>query len=192
MRRGGLGWRRRMTIFTAPAVLALVIGPTCGGVPADSDLAQHLVATVMTESAGDQYAVGVNADPARNLPAEKVSATTAGEAVEKAAALLAKGRHIDLGLTQISDRQLARHHLTLATAFDECANVRAGAEHLADDHAWVLAHRRYNSGSTEGGIAYAERVAANLHPIIPPSPPAAEEDDLNDYPAGPLLQGNEE
>jgi hypothetical protein len=181
-----------MTIFTAPAVLALVIGPTCGGVPADSDLAQHLVATVMTESAGDQYAVGVNADPARNLPAEKVSATTAGEAVEKAAALLAKGRHIDLGLTQISDRQLARHHLTLATAFDECANVRAGAEHLADDHAWVLAHRRYNSGSTEGGIAYAERVAANLHPIIPPSPPAAEEDDLNDYPAGPPLQGNDE
>ncbi len=108
-----------MTIFTAAAVLALVIGPTCGGVPADSDLARHLVATVMTESAGDQYAIGVNADPARNLPAGRASATTAGEAVEKAAALSARGRHIDLGLAQISDRQLARHHLTLATAFDD-------------------------------------------------------------------------
>ena len=99
-----------------------------------------------------------------------MSATTAGEAVEKAAALLAQGRHIDLGLAQISDRQLARHHLTLATAFDECANLRAGAEHLADDHAWVLAHRRYNSGSTEGGIAYAERVSARVGAIGTPEP----------------------
>jgi hypothetical protein len=41
-----------VTVFTAPAVLALVIGPMCGGVPADSDLTRHLVATVMTESAG--------------------------------------------------------------------------------------------------------------------------------------------
>ena len=171
-----------MTIFTSSAVLALVIGPTCGGVPAGSDLARHLVATVMTESAGDQYAVGINADPARNLPSDRVSATTVGEAVEKAAALLAQGRHIDLGLAQISDRQLARHHLTLAGAFDECANLRAGAEHLADDHAWVLAHRRYNSGSTEGGIAYAQRVTARVSlvgtpdpaaPVPPPKPPAA-------------------
>jgi hypothetical protein len=47
-----------MTIFTAPAVLALVIGPTCGGVPADSDLARHLVATVMTFSAGTNMPSG--------------------------------------------------------------------------------------------------------------------------------------
>jgi hypothetical protein len=182
-----------MTIFTAPAVLALVIGPTCGGVPADSDLARHLVATVMTESAGDQYAVGINADPAHNLPADRVSATTAGEAVEKAAALLAQGRHIDLGLAQISDRQLARHHLTLTTAFDECANLRAGAEHLSDDYAWALAHRRYNCGSTDCGVAYAQHVAANKvdPPVIPPSLPAAEEDGLNDYPAGLSPEGGE-
>jgi hypothetical protein len=184
-----------MTIFTSTAVLALVIGPACGAVPADSDLVRHLVATVMTESAGDQYAIGVNADPARTLPADRVSATTAGEAVEKAAALLAQGRHIDLGLAQISDRHLVRHHLTLATAFDECANLRAGAEHLVDDHAWVLAHRRYNSGSTDRGIAYAQRVAAQITaadgpPVTPPSLPAAE-DDLNDYPAGLSPEGDE-
>jgi Transglycosylase SLT domain len=159
-----------VTIFTGPAVLALVIGPTCGGMPADSDLTRHLVATVMTESAGDQYAIGVNADPARNLPAGRVTSTTGGEAVDKAATLIAQGRHIDLGLAQISDRQLARHHLTLATAFDKCANLRAGAEHLADDLAWVLAHRRYNSGSTEGGIAYAQRVAARVAAMDIPEP----------------------
>jgi hypothetical protein len=182
-----------VTVFTAPAVLALVIGPTCGGVPADSDLTRHLVATVMTESAGDQYAIGVNADPARNLPAGKVTSATAGEAVDKAEALIAQGRHIDLGLAQISDRQLARHHLTLATVFDECANLRAGAEHLADDLAWVLAHRRYNSGSIERGIIYADRVMAQATVakplVLPPSPPATEEDDLNDYPAGLLPEG---
>jgi hypothetical protein len=159
-----------VTVFTAPAVLALVIGPMCGGVPADSDLTRHLVATVMTESAGDQYAIGVNADPARRLPAGKVTSTTAGEAVDKAAALIAQGRHIDLGLAQISDRQLARHHLTLATVFDECTNIRASAEHLSDDLAWVLAHRRYNSGSTEGGIAYAQRVSARVAAVGIPEP----------------------
>ncbi len=114
-----------MTIFTAPAVLALVIGSTCGGVT-DDDLARHLVATVMTESAGDAYAIGVNADPVRGLTGGKVTSTTAGDAIDKAAALLAQGRHIDLGLAQISDRQLERHHLTLAAAFDECAREHPG------------------------------------------------------------------
>jgi hypothetical protein len=183
-------------IFTAPAVLALVTGPTCGGVPANSDLARHLVATVMTESAGDQYAIGVIADRARNLPAGSVSSMSAGEAIDKAAALLAQGRHIDLGLAQMSDRQLARHHLTLATVFDECANLRAGAEHLADDHAWVIAHRLYNCGRPDCGVAYAQTVMARLNvvgpPAIPPSPPATEEDDLNDYPAGPTTEGSKE
>jgi hypothetical protein len=48
--------------------------------------------------------------------------------------------------------------------------LRAGAEHLADDLAWVLAHRRYNSGSTESGIAYAQRVSATVAAIDIPEP----------------------
>jgi type IV secretion system protein VirB1 len=167
-------------IFTAAAVLALVTGPACGNVPVDSDLVPHLVATAITESGGDSYAIGVNADPARGLLAARETATTAGEAIEKAAALLAQGRRIDLGLLQISDRQLARHHLTLATAFDECANVRAGAEHLADDYAWTLAHRRYNCGGINCGVAYAQTVTARLGavdsvvaPTPSPPPPCA-------------------
>lgn len=150
-------------IFTAAAIVGLLTNPTCGGVaPDNDDLLTHMRATVMQESEGDQYAIGVNADVIRGLPATRTSATTAAEAVEKAKALLAQGRQIDLGLSQISDRQLAHHHLTLATAFDECANLRAGAEHLTDDHAWVLAHRRYNCGGINCGEVYAQRVMARM------------------------------
>jgi type IV secretion system protein VirB1 len=151
-----------MTAMTAAAVLALVTSPVCGNVPADSDLAPHVVATVMTESGGDPLIIGVNPDAARGLPAGKMSAVTAVEAVVKASALLAKGRSIDLGLMQINNHQLARHHLTLATAFDQCANIRAGAEHLADDLAWTLAHRRYNCGAITCGVAYADAVTAKI------------------------------
>jgi type IV secretion system protein VirB1 len=179
-----------VTVFTASAVLALVVGPTCGGVPADSDLAPHLVATVMTESAGDQYSIGVSADISRNLPGGRVSATTAAEAIDTATALIAQGRNIDLGLSQINVRNLKRHRLTLAAAFDECANLRAGAEHLSDDYAWVLAHRRYNTGSTDHGETYAQRVIARVDvgndlPNPPLSRPAAADEDLNDSPVGP-------
>jgi hypothetical protein len=167
-----------MTVLTAAAVLGLIVNPACGNLPGDSDLAQHLVATVITESGGDPFIIGVNADTVRGLPASKVSAPTAAEAAAKASMLLAQGRSIDLGLTQISDRQMPRHHLTLATAFDQCANIRAGAEHLADDHAWVLAHRRYNCGDITCGVAYANDVTARIRALdgtIPvtaaPSPP---------------------
>lgn len=171
-----------MTIFTSAALLALIANPACGNVPASSELAQHLVATALTESGGDQYAIGINADTAHGLPAGKATSATAGEAVAKASALMAQGRHIDLGLMQISDRQLARHHLTLRMAFDECSNVAAGAQHLADDYraVWELAHRRYNCGNINCGETYAQIVQAKLGAVsvadsappapVPPSP----------------------
>jgi hypothetical protein len=166
-----------MTIFTATAVFALITAPACGNVDPNSDLAVHLKAAVMTESGGDQYAIGINADPVRGLPRGRVTATTASAAIEKATALLAQGRRIDLGLSQISDRQMPRHRLTLSAAFDECANLRAGAEHLGDDHDWVLAHRRYNCGNINCGEAYAISVTAKVgafsedKPSVPPRPP---------------------
>jgi hypothetical protein len=170
-----------MTVFTSAAIWGLVTASACGGVPANSELAAHVAATVMVESGGDQFAIGINADHTRGLPASKMSATTAAEALTKATALLAQGRNIDLGLMQINIHQLDRHHLTLATAFDVCANVRAGAEHLADDYAWTLAHRRYNCGGTDCGVAYAQTVTERVHqmpvadtaPEPPPPPPCA-------------------
>lgn len=173
-----------MTVFTSAALLALIANPACGNVPASSELAQHLVATALTESGGDQYAIGVNSNPARGLPAAKVTSTTAGEAVAKASALIAQGRNIDLGLMQINLHQLDRHHLTLRMAFDECSNVAAGAQHLADDYrtVWNLAHRFYNCGRTDCGEAYAQIVTAKLGavsaadsapPVPAPPPPCA-------------------
>jgi type IV secretion system protein VirB1 len=150
-----------MTIFTSAAVLAMITNPACGGVPAISDLAPQLQGTVMTESVGDQYAIGVNADPGRGLPAAKETANTAGEAINKAAGLIAQGRNIDLGLSQINIGQL--HGLTIAEAFEECANLRAGAAHLDADHSWVLAHRRYNCGRIDCGEAYARQVTSRIN-----------------------------
>ena len=159
-------------LLSASIILALIANPACGNVPADSELARHLNATVAIESAGDPFAIGVNADVVRGLPAYRVTATSADEATAKAVGLLAQGRHIDLGLFQISDRQLAHHHLTVRMAFDECANTAAGAQHLADDYraVWDLAHRRYNCGGVECGADYAMRVTARLGAGIPASP----------------------
>lgn len=154
-----------MTVLTAAALFGLIVNPACGNLPGDSELAQHLVATIITESGGDPFIIGVNADTVRGLAASRVSAPTAAEASAKASMLLAQGRSIDLGLTQISERQMARHHLTLTKAFDQCANIRAGAEHLADDYAWTLAHRRYNCGDITCGVAYASAVTDRIRAL---------------------------
>jgi hypothetical protein len=53
-------------------MLALVTCLACGNVPAGDELAPHLVATVMTESAGDP----------RALPAGRETATSAGDAID--------------------------------------------------------------------------------------------------------------
>lgn len=172
-----------MSILTTTALSAVIAACGSGfGVSAD-----RLKAVALVESrGGDPLVIGINADPMRGLPAGWVTSATPGEATAKARALLAQGRHIDLGLFQISDPQLSRHGLSLATAFDVCANTRAGAQHLADDYAWVMAHRRYNCGRTDCGITYAETVAARVGrddgDQAPPLPykPAPAENHLRD------------
>jgi hypothetical protein len=160
------------------AILALIVNPSCGAVrlPEQADLARHLVATALQESGGDPLAIGVNADPIRHLPADRVQSSTAAEAATKARSLLEKSRSIDLGLFQISDRQLPRHHLAIETAFDPCRNTAAAAHHLANDFrvaAWDLSHRLYNCGRVDCSEAYAQAVTARVgaapdDPSLPP------------------------
>lgn len=172
--------------LTAAAVLALATDPRCGGAQPGSPFAERLVAIGQGESGFDPLVIGVNADPARGLPAAKVLSATPQEAAEKARALLAAGRRIDLGLMQLSDRQLARHRLTLEAAFDACASMRAGAEHYAQDVeaavVFRLASQRYNTGGFERGQAYAlgiegalRRVRAELADGAAPTAKAAAE-----------------
>ena len=171
------------------AVMALATDPRCGAAPPDSEFASRLTAIALHESGGDPFVIGVNAIRERGLPAAAVRSATAQEAANRARALIAQGRSLDLGLMQINTAQLARHGLTVETAFDACASMAAGADHFAGDvqAVWSLAHRRYNTGSTERGAAYAagiEQVLARVRArqatlpaspqpttLVPPPPP---------------------
>lgn len=154
-----------MTVLSLAVVLGLAINPACGAAAPGSEFAQRLAAIAIHESAGgDPYVIGVNADPAHGLPAAMVRSATAQQAAAKASDLIAAGRSIDLGLMQINSTNLTQHGLTMETAFDPCRSMKAGADHYADDvrSVWNLAHRRYNTGGTKRGAAYAASVEAVL------------------------------
>ena len=155
------------TALTLAAVLALAADPRCGAAPAGSEFASRLAAIAIHESGGDPLVIGVNADRARGLPAAAIRSTTPQEAATRAAALLGQGRSIDLGLMQVNSGQLARHGLTIENAFDACRNMAAGADHYAADvqAVWSLAHRRYNTGGSERGGAYAAGVEQVLNRV---------------------------
>ena len=155
------------TALGLAAVLALAANPRCGAAPAGSEFASRLAAIAIHESGGDPLVIGVNADRARGLSAAAIRSATPQEAAAQAAALVAQGRSIDLGLMQINATNLARHGLTVETAFDACRNMAAGANHYAADvqAVWSLAHRRYNTGSTERGAAYAASVEQVLNRV---------------------------
>jgi len=155
------------TVLGLTAILAFATNPRCGAAAPDGEFASRLAAIAIRESGGDPLVIGVNADPARGLPATALRSTTPQEAATRAATLLAQGRFIDLDLMQINSGQLARHGLTVQTAFNACRNMAAGAAHYADDvqAVWTLAHRRYNTGSTERGAAYAAGVGEVLNRV---------------------------
>ncbi|WP_250266057.1 lytic transglycosylase domain-containing protein [Rhodovastum atsumiense] len=158
-----------MSSLTAAAVLAMAALPACGGglgVPP-----WRMAALVEVESGGDPLAININGPGGgTRRPATKA------EAVTQATALIAKGRSLDLGLTQINAANLARHGLTIAAAFDPCASLRAGTEHLIDDF-WRAAHSAYNTGDPRRGIrnGYVGKIerALSRMPAVAPDPPAA-------------------
>ena len=151
-----------MSALAVAAILSLAVLPECG---AGQDVpAERMAAVASVESGGDPLAIGVNGDhPATLHPATK------DEAVATARALLAQGKSIDLGLTQINSANLAHDGLTVERAFDACASLQAGATHLAADFeaAWRAAHSRYNTGDLQRGIAngYALRVSAAVRMV---------------------------
>jgi len=152
-----------MSTLSIAVVLALATDPQCGAARPGA-FAERLVAIAGRESGRDPLAIGIDPDPAHGLPASSVRASTPAEAAAYARTLIAQGRHIGLGLMQISDAQLARHGLTIENAFDACRNMRAGADHYRADVQAVLnlAARRYNTGSIERGAAYAAGIEREL------------------------------
>ena len=151
-----------MSALAVAAIMSLAVLPECGA--GQGVAPERMAAVAMVESDGDPLAIGVNGDHPTTLhPASKDAA------VATARALLGQGRSIDLGLTQINSANLAHDGLTVETAFDACASLRAGAAHLAADFeaAWRAAHSRYNTGDLQRGIAngYVLRVAAAMRMV---------------------------
>lgn len=125
------------------------------------------------ESGWNPLAIHDNPTDQAILPA------TLDEAVRIASRLIAAGRNPDLGFMQINAMNLERAHLTVRTAFDACASLRAGDQILLDGYrggattkeqqtAILAALSSYNTGSSTAGLqTYVPRVLAAARKVIP-------------------------
>jgi type IV secretion system protein VirB1 len=122
-----------------------------------------------TESAGNEFAIGVNgAERLARQPANQA------EAIAWARWLLANGRNFDAGLMQVNTQNWKRFGLTPETVFDPCTNVRVGGSILTANYsramkvygpgnkALLAAISAYNTGDFERGYSngYVKRVLA--------------------------------
>lgn len=137
---------------------------------------ETLLSVVQVESRFEPLAIGVN-----GAPRIEITPTSVEEAVGKAAALIAAGRNIDLGLAQINSKNLAWLGLSLREVFDPCTNLSAAARILADGYARSDAPRvgeqtalrtalsYYNTGHPARGLAngYVGKVTSAAGTIVP-------------------------
>ena len=123
-----------------------------------------ITAIVRVESGGNPLAIH------DNTTRRSVQPLNVAGAVRSLEALLAKGHSVDVGLMQVNSRNFARTGLTPETAFDACANVRAGGliltqawyqstgHHYSGRVALWHAVQVYNSGNLNGAPVYAAAV----------------------------------
>jgi len=126
--------------------------------PEHAPLLPYLAAVAEQESGFRPLAIRDEATGESLFPA------TREEAVRIATERNARGHTLGLGWFQITHRaNWRRHGLTIATALEPCANMRAGAAHYAAD-LHDAAARRFNSGRVADApprtVAYARRVTA--------------------------------
>jgi type IV secretion system protein VirB1 len=137
---------------------------------------ETLLSVVQVESRFDPLAIGVN-----GAPRIVVEPTSVDDAVTRAAALIAAGRNIDLGLAQINSKNLSWLGLSLAEVFEPCTNLGAAARILQDDYgrsdaarvgeqaALKTALSYYNTGHPARGLTngYVAKVASAAERIVP-------------------------
>jgi len=160
--------------MTMTVAAALALAAQC----APSVAPETLLSVVQVESRFNPLAIGVN-----GAPRVTVSATTIEQAVASASALIAAGRSVDLGLAQINSENLGWLGLSVAQAFDPCANLAAAARVLQDGYARAGAARvgpqaalktalsiyntgRADRGFTNGYVGKVTRAAAYIVPAI--------------------------
>ena len=147
-----------MPVSAAQIAAALVACVARHPVAADAP-APRVLAHAAHESGFEQYAVGVNRDARRGLPAERRAFATEAAAVAFARAALADGRRVDAGVMQVADANWPAYGLTLATMFRIGPNVCAGARILGE--AFRIERRaacRYNTGRPDCSNGYPEAV----------------------------------
>jgi len=164
-----------------PLSLVLALAEAC----APQAAPQTLASIAQVESRFEPLAIGVN-----GAPRTTVAASTAGEAADKAKALIQAGRSVDLGLAQINSANLGWLGLSVEAAFDPCANLAAAARVLqagyapssaapeAAQAALKVALSRYNTGDARRGfangyVAKVSRAAAAIAAAPVGEPPAA-------------------
>ena len=159
-------------MITRALAACIAAFPVAGEAPAP-----RVLAHAAHESGLQQYAVGVNRDGRRGLPAESRAFRTEAEAVAFARAKLADGRRVDAGVMQITDANWPAYGLTLATVFRVEPNVCAGARILGE--AYRIERRaacRYNTGRPDCANGYpagVDRAAARLAVSAAPRQPVA-------------------
>ena len=134
-----------------------------------------LQALVKTESGFNPYAIGVVGGHLAHQPHSRA------EALATARALETSGWNYSIGLSQVNRANLRAYGLTEETAFDPCANLRAGGAILSACYTRATVGGRgpqdavraalscYYSGNftrgfkaDSGGTSYVQRVAANV------------------------------
>jgi len=158
-------------------------------------------AIARTESGFNPYAIGVVGGHLARQPRDSE------EAVATARALEARGINFSVGLGQVNRFNFARYGLTYETAFDPCANLRAGSAILYDcyqrasaaygqgQRALRAAISCYYSGNFIGGervessgSSYVQRVVANSRSTAGPVDMVPAIPIIMDRPAGPTTQ----
>jgi type IV secretion system protein VirB1 len=138
--------------------------------------AETLLSVAKVESGFNPLAVGVN-----GAPRIRVRAANKADAIAKASALIAQGRSVDLGVSQINSRNLTWLGLTVEAAFDPCRNLAASARVLQDGYARSAAKRvgeqpalltalsYYNTGHPQRGLrnGYVAKVAKAAAQVVP-------------------------
>lgn len=138
--------------------------------------AHTMLAVSRVESSLNPYAIGVVHGRLARQP------RSLAEAVATARALARDGWNFSLGAAQVNRFNLPKYRLDYASAFDPCANLRAGAAILKDCHeralrrtpdgrnAWNMAFSCYYTGNFRSGFradfkgqpSYVDKVLASV------------------------------
>lgn len=125
---------------------------------------------IRVESGFNEIAINVNRTDMKITKPKTIT-----DAAETARSLSTHGLNFDLGIMQINSKNLARLGLTFESAFDPCANIRAGSTILKENYnrsteslgegqaALGAALSAYNTGNFKAGYSngYVQKVYGN-------------------------------